>query len=147
GVSPLVGRSFTPEDDQVGAPPVVMLGASTWESRYQRDPSILERGILVNGESATVIGIVPDASGFPSTATVWLPLAQLPGLERLRRDARSLRVFGRLRHGVSESDARADVQTIFDRLAQEFPQTNTNISARVLNIDRRYMQPLAGPRL
>src|SRR4029453_15541120 len=48
-------------------------------------------------------------------------------------------------HGVSESDARADVQTIFDRLAQEFPQTNTNISARVLNIDRRYMQPLAGP--
>src|SRR4030095_6999290 len=62
GVSPLVGRSFTPENDQVAAPPVVMLGASTWESRYQRDPSILERGILVNGESATVIGIVPDAS-------------------------------------------------------------------------------------
>jgi predicted permease len=147
GVSPIIGRHFTADDDRSGAAPVVILGASTWESRYRRDPSLLGRSILVNGEPATVIGVVPDASGFPSTAMVWLPLAQTPGVEHLRRGARSLRVFGRLRDGVSESDARAEVQRIFDRLAQEYPDTNKNISARVVTIDQRYMQPVAGPWL
>ena len=124
-----------------------MFHVSAWESRYGRDPSILGRTILVNGQPATVIGVMPNRSGFPSTASVWLPLAQRPGVDHLRRDARSLRVFGRLVEGVSESDARADIQTITDRLAQEYPDTNRNISARVTAIDRRYFQPLAGPWL
>jgi putative ABC transport system permease protein len=147
GVSPVLGRDFTTEDDRSGASPVVALGVSAWESRYGRDPSILGRTILVNGQPVTVIGVMPDRSGFPSTASVWLPLAQRPGVDHLRRDARSLRVFGRLVDGVSESDARADIQTITDRLAQEYPDTNRNISARVTAIDRRYFQPLAGPWL
>lgn len=147
GVSPILGRDLAAEDDRPGAPPVVVLGDGTWASRYTRDPSILGRSVLVNGQPSTVVGVMPDRSGFPSTSTVWLPLAQRPGDEARRRDARSLRVFGRLRDGVTEGDARAEVQSIVDRLAQEYPDTNKNVSARVMTIDRRYLQPIVGPWL
>jgi putative ABC transport system permease protein len=147
GVSPILGRDLTADDDRPGAAPVVMLGASTWESRYTRDPTILGRSVLLNGQPATVIGVMPDRSGFPSTSTVWMPLSQRPGEDATRRDARTLRVFGRLRRGVNEADARAEAQGIVERLAQEYPQTNTNVSARVITIDRRYLQPVVGPWL
>ncbi len=147
GVSPTLGRDFTAEDDRPGAAPVVMLGRSAWESRYASDPSILERTVLVNGQPATVIGIMRDRSGFPSTSTVWLPLAQRPGDDARRRDARMLRVFGRLRDGVTEADARTEIQTIVARLAQEYADTNKTVSARVMTIDRRYLQPIVGPWL
>jgi predicted permease len=90
---------------------------------------------------------MPDRSGFPSTSTIWLPLAQRPGDDWRRRDARTLRVFGRLRDGVTEADARTEIQTIVSRLAQEYPETNKTVSARVVTIDRRYLQPIAGPWL
>src|SRR5262245_10789975 len=70
GVSPILGRDFTAEDDRTGAAPVVMLGRSAWESRYTSDPAILGRTVLVNGQATTVIGVVPDRSGFPSTSNV-----------------------------------------------------------------------------
>ncbi|MGH9204807.1 MAG: ABC transporter permease, partial [Vicinamibacterales bacterium] len=72
-LSPLLGRDFTAEDERPGAEPVVMLGASAWQSRYAGDPAIVGRRILVNGQPATVIGVMRDRSGFPATSTVWIP--------------------------------------------------------------------------
>ena len=97
GVRPLAGRGPATLEDTPGRAPVVMLGAGAWQSRYAGDPEIIGRSILVNGSPAEVVGIIPERSGFPSTAGVWLPLGQLPGLAGQTRDARNLRVFGRLR--------------------------------------------------
>jgi putative ABC transport system permease protein len=146
GAQPILGRDFSADNDRPGAEPVVILGASMWQARYGRDPSILGRTVLVNGHATMVIGVMPDRSGFPTTATVWLPLQQLPGLEK-RRDARTLRAIGRVRDGVSENNARAEIQTIVDQLSREYPQTNAGIRARVMPINGRYVQRLIGPWL
>ncbi len=147
GSAPLLGRSFGAEDDRPGAAPVLILSTTAWRSRYGSDPSILGRTVLLNGSPVTVVGIMPDRSGVPSTSTVWIPLAQMPGIDDQARDARSLRVFGRLRDGVAEVDARADIEAIAGRLAETYPGTNRNLRARVVPINERFLGRLEGPWL
>ena len=145
GVQPVFGRGFRPEDDRPGAAAVVLLGEGAWQSRYGGDQGILGRPVTVNGAPATIVGVMSDRSGFPSTAQIWLTLSQAPGLAAQPRDARSLRVFGRLRDGRSLSDARAELEAIAQGLAQAHPDTNTNIRARVVPIDQPYFGSVTDP--
>ena len=145
GVRPVFGRDFRPEDDRPGAAAVVLVGAGVWESRYAGDPGILGRRIVVNGAPATIVGVMSDRSGFPSTAQIWLPLSHAPGLAAQPRDLRSLRVLGRLRDGASLSDARAELEGIARRLAEEHPATNRNIRARVVPINEQYFGSVTNP--
>lgn len=147
GITPLAGRDFAPADHRPGAAPVVMLGRSAWLSRYRGDPGVIGREILVDGAPATVTGILPDRSGFPSTASVWLPLEHSPGLVTAPRDARGLRVFGRLDDDSSEADARADVASIMSRLEAQHPTTNRGVRGRVVPINERFLGRLEGPWL
>ena len=144
GVTPIAGRGPDPQEDRPGAPPVVMLGGQAWRGRYGSDPAVIGRSIFVNGSPATVVGIIPERSGFPSTAAVWLPLGQMPGLASQKRDARNLRVFGRLRDEASESDARAEMQAIAARLEAAYPDTNRNLRMRVTPINERLLGNLDG---
>ena len=143
GTAPVAGRDLTADDDRPGAEPVAILGARAWRSRYGGDPSILGRIVLVDGQPTTVIGVMPDPSRFPSTAEVWLPLSRLPGLDMEKRDARTLRVFGRLRDEVSKGDARAEVEAIIARGAVAHPDSSQGLQARVVPIsDRFFGSPL-----
>ncbi|MBI4476231.1 MAG: ABC transporter permease, partial [Acidobacteria bacterium] len=145
GVEPELGRRFVSADDRPGAPAVVILGSAIWKSRYGGDANILHRSILINGTPATVVGVVPSHSGFPSTAEVWLPLSRLPGLARDKRDVRTLRVFGRLRDGVSLTEGRSELVSIVDRLAHDHPETSKGIRARVVAINERYLGRVTDP--
>jgi putative ABC transport system permease protein len=138
GTAPIMGRGFTADDDRPGALPVAILGNQAWRDRYSGDSSILGRTILIDGQPATVIGVMPEPSGFPSTAQVWLPLSRLPGLDFEKRDARTLRVFGRLRADASEGDARAEVEAIVARGAREHPESSAGLQARVVRINTRF---------
>jgi putative ABC transport system permease protein len=145
GVQPILGRDFRPEEDRPGAAAAVMLGAGAWRSRYAGDRGILGRSITVNGTPATIVGVMSDRSGFPSTAQIWLPLSQAPGLAARPRDARSLRVIGRLRDGRSLPEARAEMEAIAQGLAQQHPETNANTRARVVPIDEQYFGSVNNP--
>jgi predicted permease len=143
GISPAIGRLPESVDDQPGRPPVVLLGADAWRLRYASDPDVIGRGIIVNGTPATVIGIIRERSGFPSTASVWLPLGQFPEWTR-DRSVRSMRVIGRLREGVTEETARGEIETIFGRFETAFPDTNRNVRARVVPLNVRLLGSLDG---
>jgi putative ABC transport system permease protein len=145
GIQPALGRGFAPEDDRPATAPVALLGEGLWQSRYGGDRSIVGRSILVNGAPAIVVGVVPDRSGFPSGAQVWLPLWQTTGLATQKRDARNLGVFGRVRDGVPVAQARAEVEAIADRLSHEYPDTNRNVRARVIPINERFLGRLTDP--
>jgi len=147
GVQPVVGRSFSPDDDQPGAAPVLMLGYGAWQARYGGDPAVVGRAVLVNDKPATVIGVAPAKSGFPSTAEVWLPLSQLPGIASRPRSSPELRVFGRLRDGVTASDGRGEIEAIVERTAMEHPDTGKNVRARVTPINERFFGRWVGPWL
>ena len=88
GVEPLLGRDFSPADDRLGAPAVVMLGHGIWTNRYGADPDVLGRVIRVNDAPATVVGVMPTGFEFPQWAELWQPLGVTPGLDDHARDQR-----------------------------------------------------------
>ena len=143
GIAPSLGRLPSAADDRPGTPAVALLGAEAWRLRYANDPRILGRTVLINGSPATVVGIVPDRSGFPSTANVWMPIGQWPNW-REDRSARSLSVVGRLRDDVSLDAARGEIETIFGRFGSAYPDTNRNLRARVVPLNERLLGTLDG---
>ena len=130
-VKPALGRTFAARDEQPGAPPVVILGDGVWRSRYGGDPSIIGQTTRVNDVAATVVGIMPAGFAFPGTAELWQPLALLPGLTTAPRDSRTVSVTGRLAPGVTLEQARADLASIFARLALDYPETNRGVMVTV----------------
>lgn len=123
----VAGRTFTAEEDRLGAAPVVILGAQVWRDRFQQDPGLIGNTVLVNGTAHTVVGIAPQDAGFSDSIAVWLPLR--PDPQAYGRGDRRLTVLGRLRAGVSATAANADMQTLSAALAREFPAENSGWQA------------------
>jgi len=135
---PIVGRDFRPDDDRPGAEPVLIIAASVWKGRYDGDPGIIGRVITANGRRVTVVGVRRDGFRFPLVHDLWLPLAVAPGLERQARDARGLRVFGRLATGVRLAQAWAELDTIMAGLSKTYPTTNANVRPGVEPLTRGF---------
>jgi predicted permease len=136
---------FTAQEDLPGAPLAVLLGSRLAATRYGSGERALGRSIQINGAPATVIGIIPDRSGFPSTASLWIPLSHTPALAPDRRDVRNLRVFGRMRDGVTAADGRAEVAAILDRSARQAPTPGERLRARVVPLSERFLGRASEP--
>jgi len=145
GERPLLGRDFLLEDDRPGAPAVAMLGHGVWLDRYGGDRSIVGRTIRVNTVPTIVIGVMPEDFKFPNYADAWQPLTLMPGLERQRRDRRTLAVLGRLRDGTTVTQAGAEVEAIAARLSNDYRDTNGGIQTTVVPINDRYNVDLTHP--
>jgi predicted permease len=125
GVKPLLGRSFRPEEDQVGAGPVALISDGLWKSKFGSSPDVLGKTITVDGRSCTIVGIVPEKSPIYTTADVFTPLGQFN--EEPFRDRRaSLGTVGvaRMKPGVTLAQARADMDSVARNLAAEYPDAN-----------------------
>jgi predicted permease len=151
GIQPLLGRDFLPGEDQAGRDHVVLLRADLWKQRFGADPGVLGRTVKVNGEPYTVIGVMPDSLRrlwmFPER--LWIPLAFTPAqLSPSARAQRNLSVFGRLKPGTSEAQARSELETIAQRIASSSPQTNKYWGADVLTVQQYAIQESnSGPAL
>jgi putative ABC transport system permease protein len=145
GRQPVLGRDFAPEDDRPGAAAVALLGRGLWESRYGSDRGVLGRNVLVNGQPAVIIGVIPDRSGFPGTAEVWLPLARAPGLLGPDKGARNLRLFGPLRDGITVEQARAEIDAIVIEQSRRNLPGGVQSHARVVPINEQYLGRLTDP--
>ena len=139
GEVPIAGRGFQPRDDEPGAPAVVVLGRSIWESRYAGDRAVVGSTLRVNGTQATVVGIIPDRSRFPTNAEVWQPLGSMPGIAQQSRSVRTLTTFGRLTEGSSLVDAQGELQAIWASLGAEYPATNSSLRLTVRPINTHYV--------
>ncbi len=132
GVKPMLGRTFTPDEDGPGATHVAILGQGLWQSRFAGERKIIGRNITIDGESYTVVGVMAGTFQFPlmGLANLWTPLA-LTDKERADRGSSWLTAFGRLRPGVTPERAGAESAAVFVRLEMQFPQTNTNLTLLV----------------
>src|SRR5262249_6980782 len=130
GTAPQLGRDFRADDDRHGAEPVVLLSDDLWRHRYNADPSIVGRAILVNSRPHTVIGVMPPRFKFPENQYLWLPLGEFV-YDKTQRDARGLETFARLKDGVTVDQARADADAVMAGLAQAFPDTNKGWGASI----------------
>jgi putative ABC transport system permease protein len=139
GVQPVLGRTFAPADEQSGAAAVAVIGSALWRERYGAAPDIAGRSIEVNGAPSTIIGVVPERSGFPSTAGIWLPLPHHPDAHGWLRTDRVLSVFGRLRDDVAATDANEEIGALVDHLAREHPDVHARFRAHVTPINEQYL--------
>lgn len=144
--APLLGRVFSTGEDTPGAAPVVLLGERIWRTRYRSDPQILGRTIRVDGVPAAVIGVLPEDFKFPVHEEIWLPLRLDPGAVP-RGSGPQLDVFGRLRDGVSQEKALAELRVIAQALEQEHPGTNRGESATTGPYTKKYVNAQAASLL
>jgi putative ABC transport system permease protein len=128
GVTPTLGRSFLPEEEVAGANRVVLLGHGLWQRQFGSDPSLINKTIQLNGESYTVVGVMPPGFKFPSFKELWVPFVVDPVKEPWRTDRtnRNLAVFGRLKPGVTLDQANAELGIVGQRLQQHHPKENTS---------------------
>jgi predicted permease len=143
--TPVLGRTFSDADGEPGRAGVVVINRATWAERYGNDPGAIGRAVTIDGFPATVIGVLEDRSGFPSTASAWMPLRQVPGLAAEGRDVRTLQVIARLRDGVSVEAAGSEADGIAARLAREHARTNANVRFRVVPINDRMLGRATDP--
>lgn len=128
GVRPKFGRLFSPEDERNGAPPIVLVGHALWQRRFNSDPGLIGRVLTVDDQPRTVVGILPAGIKYPLEGDIWLPVQFEPG-EMQERSSRYLHGLARLAPGVTPAQAQSELDTIAQRLAQLYPESDKNFGA------------------
>ncbi len=126
GVGPLMGRTFTPEEDYVPDLDLVVLAYHVWANRYGSDPNIVGSTIRLNARPTVVVGVMPSGFRFPESHDMWLPLNMDP-IALARGEGRSLQVIARMSPGITEQQVRGQLETVAQRLEQQFPEANEDI--------------------
>ncbi len=120
GVNPVAGRNFTAEEDRPGAPRVAIFGYGLWERRLGSDRNAIGRTINLDGESVTLIGVLPRDFRFPDRAAdVYVPIAR--STVRGAAGAPDVGAYGRLRAGVPMERAQAEIDAVSRRLEAKYP--------------------------
>jgi putative ABC transport system permease protein len=133
GVKPALGRTFLPEEEKPGKNKVVLLSDALWQKQFGGDRSIVNQTIQLNGDSYTVVGVMPPGFQFAWARELWVPFVIDPQKEPWRADRtnRNLSVFGRLKPGVTVGQANSDMEVLAQRLEQQFPKSNTGWRVRL----------------
>ncbi len=129
GVQPILGRLFRPEEDELNAPPVALIGYQVWQEHFAGDKAVVGKIIPINGKQVTVIGVMPKGWRFPEICDIWMPL-QMEEKEHPRGNF-SMDCIGKVKKGVSIEQARAELEAITARIAAQHPDTNTGVSVHV----------------
>lgn len=129
-VAPASGRTFLPGEDAPGGNHVVVISHDLWQNRLGADPAIVGRQIRLNGESFTVVGVLPADFRFIESGDLWLPLAlsRDSGSQKLRY----LKVVARLKPGVTLALAQADMDALARNLRERYPDTGQQTGVKVV---------------
>lgn len=131
-VAPVIGRTFSQEEDVPGNNHVVVIGHSLWQSRFGANPGVLGQKLLLNGESFTVVGVMPADFHFIEPAELWVPIAL--SRESSNRKVRYLKVFARLKPGVSFERAQAEMNTLAHHIQQQYVGTGNWADVKVVSL-------------
>ena len=124
GVTPALGRAFSLDDERWGSHRVALLGNGLWRSRFGADAGVIGRAIAIDGQSYTVVGVLPAGfSWLGSETELLLPLSFEPGDNLNSHNNYFMAVIGRLGSGVTVEQARSEVGAIGRGIAEEFPES------------------------
>ncbi len=139
GVKPLLGRTFLPNEDNAGGGRAVVLSHSAWQNRFKGEAQVIGKAVTINGQSYTVVGVMPQGFQFPIQAEpieLWAnyaPDAEIPSGAPVstQRGNHHLSAIGMLKPGVTVAQAETQLVSIAARLEKQFPSDNYKISAKV----------------
>lgn len=153
GVQPALGRLFQPgEGEKPGSASIVVLGYSFWQKRLGGDPNIVGKQVLIDGEPATVLGVVAKefhGTNFAMEMDGYVPLSmatdpRFPPDFWGNRRIRQFNMMARLRPGVSLAQAQSAIDIITERLSKEYPATDRDIKVRVVPERQARPSPITG---
>jgi predicted permease len=136
GVNPVLGRTFAPGEDEIGAAPIAMISAGLWKRKFSSSPEALGKSLTLDGKEYTIVGVFPANFELflrsSSASDVYVPIGQWnnPGLP-YRGAGLGIHGIGRLKQGVTLAEARADMEHVSRNLAAAYPDTDKGIRANV----------------
>ena len=135
GVKPTLGRTFLEGEDQPGAEPTVIISHGLWQRRFGSDSQIIGQTISLNGESFTVVGVLPPQFKFARVgdAEVWVPLNPLP-FQVSRRNLYWLNVIARIKSGVTLKQAQSEMDSFAEQFQQQHPDSHTGTGILLVNL-------------
>src|SRR5579864_7688886 len=146
GVKAALGRTFFADEDQPGRDRVAVLGYGLWQRRFGGDAGILSKSVIVDGNSFSIVGVMPrDFRLLDTPSELWMPYT-LDAKELSQRGFHTLRVIGHLKPGVSLEQATSEMGSIAARIEQKYPDTNAGWSTKIVPL-REQMVGDIGPTL
>ncbi|MES1244958.1 MAG: ABC transporter permease [Acidobacteriota bacterium] len=143
GVRPMLGRTFTQEEDAPDAGPVVVLSHAFWMQRFGGSREAVGGRLTLDGKPHQILGVMPPGFDFPKKVQLWVPLAYGPDSQP--RDFGFLNVVARLRPGVPFEQAASEMDVVGRRLAAQYPDTNAERAVRVLPLQDRLVGDVRKP--
>ena len=149
GVSPIMGRDFTADDNKPGAEKVAILSHEIWKRDFNGDQNIVGQSVRINGKAATIIGVMPPNFKFPFSEQLWVCLYnEFPPVPRgqlvIGANNAAPAVMGRLKPGVSIDQVNAEFVGLARRLAQDNPKTNSTLTSASV---QPLLKAMTGPQL
>jgi putative ABC transport system permease protein len=123
---PLLGRTFLPQETEVAQSKVALISEGLWKRRFGADPNLAGRTIQLDGEPFIVVGVLPGDFNYPENVDLWVPFSFTAADWRTDRSHYYVEVVGRLKAGVIETQAKAELEAIVERLAPTFSADKKN---------------------
>jgi putative ABC transport system permease protein len=150
----LLGRGFTKEDSEPGRNQVVVLSFGFWQRQFAGRAEVINQEVRLNGQPFTIVGVMPATLNFPDTSNFWMPAAyDVPSCggpnadPRGQRGAHCLRGIARIKEGTSLEQANAELTTISDQLAKQYPDESSNFVGRAAMLQERLVGSARTPLL
>jgi predicted permease len=133
GLGAGIGRTFSEDEDKVGAQPVVVISDRLWRRAFNADPAVLGRAITLHDQTYTVIGVMPPQMTSPQDSDFWMSMMRRSnnGVWMNRAIHPMIYVWGKLKPGVTVEQARTEMKGIAARLEKTYPETNRGETAVV----------------
>src|SRR5215813_3696032 len=151
GVEPILGRAFQPDEDKPGAAKVTVLSYGLWRRRFGAERGVIGQTVMLNDESYTIIGVMPPKFEFPQLnfkGDLWAPFTHDPARLRADRSANfGMVAVARLRPERTLAQAQAEMDGIYRRLAEQYPETNANAGIRLTPMKEMLTREARGPLL
>ncbi|HEX7251459.1 MAG TPA: ABC transporter permease [Thermoanaerobaculia bacterium] len=144
GSTPLIGRGLVPSDDAPDAPPVTILTEKLWRERFGSNPAVVGRTVNLDLRPFTIVGVMPALFKTPPNvppAELWTPLSKDPVFEdlRQRRGGHYLTIVGRLKDDVPVAQAQAELATVAQGLARQYPKENEGWGVRLVPLSESFI--------
>jgi predicted permease len=137
GIDPVLGRNFTPDEDQRGAGPVIIISAGLWQRKFNSAPDTIGKSLTLDDKSYTIIGVLPASFALYRTAEVYVPMGQWNNNAlKSRFAALGLHGIGRLKPGVTVEQAHADLNRVMQNLGNLYPDANRGNGAAVISLKK-----------
>ncbi|HZS46965.1 MAG TPA: ABC transporter permease, partial [Blastocatellia bacterium] len=127
---PILGRTFTQEEEQPGHNRVIVISEHLWRYHYDANPNLLGQTIRVNAENYVVIGVMPSTFTYPVRSEIWIPLSLTPQEWNDRADHNYIAI-GRVKQDVTLAQAQSELSGLAAQLADQYSQTNKGWGARL----------------